>query len=164
MKKALRSMFFIFSLVFLNVSFAIPKDKPMSSCQANGGWGKDYPHNQIFKRENISQIKGEVMTIETFVPESKMSKVQIIKIKTAKETISVHMGPHWYLAKQDLQVQITDKLEIKGVKALFNGKEIIIASEVIKKDKTLVLRDSTGTPLWSGGHSRVQPKEALCTF
>jgi hypothetical protein len=75
-------------------------------------------------------------------------------LKTEDETISVHLGPGWYIENQDVKIQPKDKLEVKGSRVTFEGKPVIIAAEVKKGDEVLKLRDKNGFPLWSGWRRR----------
>ncbi len=77
-----------------------------------------------------------------------------MNVKTDKETISVHLGPSWYLENQDLKIEPKDKIEVKGSKITFEGKPAIVAAEVRKGDEVLRLRDDAGFPVWSGWRRR----------
>lgn len=147
----------IFSAIF--PTWAAPKGKgiPMSPCDGSGGWGAECAYNSVFKIENMAQIGGEVASIDTFTPEPKMTEGQLIKIRDGKEIITVHLGPVWYLKNQDLKIQASDKVDVKGAKVVFNGSPVIVAAEVAKGDQVLVLRDSAGRPLWSGWRRKTVP-------
>jgi hypothetical protein len=56
-----------------------------------------------------------------------------------------------YLKTQDLKVGMKDTIEVKGSRIVFNGKSAMIASEVMKGDGILKLRDERGVAAWSGG-------------
>ena len=71
-------------------------------------------------------------------------------INTDKETIEVHVAPSWYLADQDFEITTKDNIVIKGSRINVDGKPAIIAREIKKGDRILVLRDKNGVPLWSG--------------
>jgi len=73
-----------------------------------------------------------------------------ITLRTGTETIPVHLGPEWFLEKQDAALEKGDKLEVTGSRVSFEGKPAIIASEVKKGEQTLKLRDDKGVPIWSG--------------
>ncbi len=77
-----------------------------------------------------------------------------MNVKTDKETVSVHLGPSWYLENQDLKIEPKDKVEVKGSRITFEGKPAIIADEVRKGDEVLKLRDDAGFPVWSGWRRR----------
>jgi len=71
-------------------------------------------------------------------------------LKTDKEIIAVHLGPEWYIERQDVTLEKGDKVEVKGSRVTFNGKPAIIAAELKKGDSGLILRDSAGVPAWAG--------------
>jgi hypothetical protein len=73
-----------------------------------------------------------------------------LMLKTEKETIAVHLGPEWYIERQDVKLEKGDKIEVKGSRITFDGKPAIIAAECKKGDSVLILRDSTGVPAWAG--------------
>jgi DNA/RNA endonuclease YhcR with UshA esterase domain len=71
-------------------------------------------------------------------------------VKTEKETVTVHLGPNWYMERLDAKIVKGDQVEVKGVRTTFAGKPVVIAAEVKKGDNVLVLRDANGVPVWSG--------------
>jgi hypothetical protein len=75
-------------------------------------------------------------------------------VKTEKETISVHLGPGWYIENQDVKIAPKDRITVKGSRIMFEGKPAIIAAEVKKDDEVLTLRDASGFPAWSGWRRR----------
>jgi hypothetical protein len=79
-----------------------------------------------------------------------MVKLLHLQVKTGKETISVHLGPQWYLENQDIEIKPKDKVQITGSKIIFSGKPTIVAAQVKKGNTILTLRDENGLPLWSG--------------
>jgi len=75
-------------------------------------------------------------------------------LKTEKETISVHLGPGWYIENQDIKIELKDNIEVKGSRITFEGKPAIIAAEVRNGDEVLKIRDENGFPFWSGWRQR----------
>ena len=73
-----------------------------------------------------------------------------VMLKTDKETISVQLGPEWYIERLDTKIVKGDTIEVKGSRVMFADKPAIIAAEVKKGDSTLVLRDVSGIPAWAG--------------
>jgi hypothetical protein len=71
-------------------------------------------------------------------------------VKTDKETLTVYLGPSWYVNRQDIKIGKNDIIEVKGCKKIFNGKFVIVAQEIIKNNKVLMLRDNEGNPVWEG--------------
>ena len=95
-----------------------------------------------------------VLRIDQIAPMKGMRKGIHLLFKTEKETVSVHLGPSWYIENQDVKILPNDTLEIKGSRITFQGKPALIAAEVKKGAEILKLRDENGIPLWSGWRHR----------
>jgi hypothetical protein len=105
---------------------------------------------RMYDPKTVETIRGEVVSVETFTPVSGMSEGVHLMVKTDKETVSVHLGPEWYLQNQDTKIESKDTVEVKGSRITFDGKPAIIAAEIKKGEEVLKLRDASGYPAWSG--------------
>lgn len=103
----------------------------------------------MYDPETVQTINGEVTGISPIRPRQGMPEGVHMTVETDQETIAVHLGPSWYLERQDLKVAPKDKVEVKGSKISLDGKPAIIAAEVRRGDKVLMLRDDTGFPVWN---------------
>ena len=148
MKKLLMMIILIGVFVFAvsNESFA----QRGMMWKGAGGWGPGSQYGRLYDPKTIEKISGEVVSVETVTPMRGMHQGVDIVVKTEKETISVHLGPAWFLENQDVKIIPKDKVEITGSRITFQGKPAIIASEVRKGDQVLSLRDENGYPAWSG--------------
>ncbi len=117
--------------------------------KGSGGWGMRSQYCRMFNPNTVETIKGVVTGIEKFYPMRGMSYGVGLIVKTEKETISVHLGPAWFVENQDVKIGTGDKVEVKGSRIIFKGKPAIIAMEVKKEDGILKLRDERGIPLWA---------------
>jgi hypothetical protein len=72
-----------------------------------------------------------------------------VLLKTDAGEIPVHLGPAWYVERQDVKLEPGDTIQVKGARVTFQGKPAIIAAEVKKGDETLRLRSDAGVPVWS---------------
>ena len=77
-----------------------------------------------------------------------------LQLKTEKETLDVHVGPSWFLTKNGMTFSKGDQVEVVGSKVKFGETDALLAREITKGDKKLVLRNEKGFPLWSGGPHR----------
>ncbi|MEN6348436.1 MAG: hypothetical protein ABFD08_03425 [Syntrophomonas sp.] len=118
--------------------------------RGSGGWGMGTPYQGAYNPATVETITGEVVGIEQTVPMKRMNQGLALVVKTQKETVTVHLGPTWYLERLDEKIVKGDKVEIKGARTTLAGKPIILAAEVKKGDKVLVLRDAAGVPVWAG--------------
>jgi hypothetical protein len=118
--------------------------------QGSGGWGPETSYGRMYNPRTVEVISGKVVSVDKSTPRKDMSYGVYLNVKTGKETISVHLGPGWYIENQNIIIEPGDKVEIKGSRITFNGKPAIIAAEVNMGGKILKLRDGNGFPAWSG--------------
>jgi hypothetical protein len=133
-------------------SFAQPR--PGMMWRGSGGWGPGSQYNRNYDPKAVETISGEVTKVDRITPAKGMSGGVHMLVKTDKETISVHLGPSWYLENQDVKIEPKDKVEVKGSRITFGGKPAIIASEVRKGNEVLTLRDEAGFPAWMAWRRR----------
>jgi len=122
--------------------------------QGSGGWGPGSPYNRMYDPKTVETVSGEVVSVSQITPNKGMGAGVHMTLNAGKETISVHLGPSWYLENQDVKIEAKDKVEVKGSKITFGGTPAIIAMEVKKGDEVLKLRDDAGFPFWAGWHRR----------
>ena len=72
-------------------------------------------------------------------------------VKTDTGTIEVHLGPADYIASQQFSFAAGDAVEVTGSKVKMQDTDALIAREINKEGKTLVLRNAQGIPNWSQG-------------
>ncbi len=72
-------------------------------------------------------------------------------LKTEKEDLDVHLGPKAYLAESGFTFTKGDYIEVLGSRVRLGATDALLAREVLKDGKTLVLRDANGVPKWSRG-------------
>ena len=137
---------------FAALSFAQPRGGMM--WRGSGGWGPGTPYNKMYDPKTVETISGEIISVDRITPNKGMAGGIHMIVKTDKETISVQLGPSFYIENQDVKLQAKDKVEVKGSKITFGGKPAIIAAEVKKGDEVLKLRDDAGFPVWSGWRRR----------
>lgn len=118
--------------------------------RGSGGWGPEGRYHGMYDPKTVETISGEVVSVDKITPFQGMYYGVHMMVKTDKETISVHLGPGWFIENQDIRIEPKDKIEVMGSRILFEGKPAIIAAEVRKGDQLLKLRDQNGFPVWSG--------------
>ena len=79
-----------------------------------------------------------------------------LMLKTESGSMDVHVGPSAYVKEQGFSFAAGEQIEVLGSKATMGGSEALIAREIKKDGKTLVLRDAQGIPQWSRGGRRPQ--------
>ncbi len=118
--------------------------------RGSGGWGMGTQYQRIYNPATVETISGTVESVDKITPMKGMYSGIHVMLKTDKETISVHLGPEWYIERLDTKIEKGDKIEVKGSRVTMMGKPAIIAAEVKKGDNVLKLRDDNGIPAWAG--------------
>jgi hypothetical protein len=124
--------------------------QPWKGWRGSGGWGMGSQYNRTYNPATVETVSGTVESVDKITPMKGMYSGIHLVVKTNKETISVHLGPEWYIEKQDTKIGKGDKIEVTGSRINFDNKPAIIAAELKKGDSTLVLRDNAGIPAWAG--------------
>lgn len=109
-------------------------------------YGRD---SRIYDRASLEEIDGEVLSVNKINSRRGGGYGMHLLLKTAEETVEVHLGPEWYLEEQNFSVEPGDRVEIKGSRITFSGMPAIVAAEVKQADRVLTFRDSNGIPMWS---------------
>jgi len=118
-------------------------------CQEN--WSNGRRGRYInFDGGKVETLDGKVISVDANPSRRGNFQGTHLMVNTNKETIEIHVAPSWYLAEQEFEISPQDNLTIKGSRIKVDGEEAIIAREIIKGDKTLVLRDENGIPMWRG--------------
>jgi hypothetical protein len=122
--------------------------------RGSGGWGPGGHYGRMYDPKTVETISGEVVSVDRLTPMKGMGQGIHMTVKTATETVSVHLGPSWYLENQDVKLEPKDLVEVTGSRITFQGKPAFIAAEVHKSDEVLKLRDDSGYPVWAGWRRR----------
>jgi hypothetical protein len=73
-----------------------------------------------------------------------------LTLKTDKETLTVYLGPGWFVEKQGMKIANLDQIQVTGSRIMVQGKPALLAGEVRKGEQVLKLRNEQGQPLWRG--------------
>lgn len=123
---------------------------PWQQWRGSGGWGMGGAYQRMYDPAKVETVAGEVVGVDEVSMGKGPQKGIHLKLKTEQGTIPVHLGPSWYLERQDTRIMAGDRVEVKGARVSFDGKPAIIAAEVKKGDEVLQLRDAAGVPVWAG--------------
>ncbi len=93
---------------------------------------------------------GKVVRPSTVTLEDGMHPGMAVTVETKTHgLVNVHLGPVWYLERQEFELNAGDDVRIKGMcEKGQDGKMDVIAYELTQGDHTLHLRDSKGRPNW----------------
>jgi hypothetical protein len=100
-----------------------------------------------FDSKTVETIQGKVLSVEKTPPKGRGYGIHLT-LQTEKESISVHLGPDWYIDKQTPHIEANDTITVTGSRVTIDGKPAIIAAQVKKGNEILKLRDENGIPAW----------------
>ena len=123
---------------------------PPETWRGSGGWGPQGGYGRMYNPATVETVGGTVIAVERITPMRGMGPGIHLRLKSESETLSVHLGPAWYLDRQEIGFQKGDHVVVKGSRVTMAGRPVIIAKEVRKGDELLKLRDESGIPVWSG--------------
>lgn len=112
------------------------------------GWNKDSPYCMMFNTGKKMEIKGKIIEIKKFTPQTGASFGIEIVVETAPGNYDVHLGPEWFMKNQEMQLQVGDMVEVNGAMVDFEGRKVIMASEVERGEQEMKLREENGQPVW----------------
>jgi hypothetical protein len=119
------------------------------------GMGPGGSMGMMYNPQTVTTIKGTVESLST--QGSRRMRHESLAIKTDQGNIMVHLGPAWYMNKQQILLNPGDVVEVTGSKMEMAGGTMLVAKEVKVGGKTFQIRDDQGLPLWRG-RGRPQPK------
>lgn len=99
---------------------------------------------------------GKVVQVLTETLEDAMHPGMAVVMDTkTRGRVHVHLGPVWYLERQEFELKTGDQILVKGMcEQVKDGKLRVIAYELTKGDYVLSLRDSQGRPNWEAWRKR----------
>ena len=138
----------------LILNFALSADCLAQRGRGGGGWGAGSAYNRQYDVTTVEAIRGEISSVDRFMPRQGVSEGIHLVLATGSESISVHLGPAWFIENQDEMVVVGDAVVITGSRIVYQGDPAIIAASVEKGEQVLQLRDELGYPVWSGWRRR----------
>ncbi len=117
-----------------------------------GPWGPA-AYGRIYNPATVQTVTGQVASVDRVAWGRRAQGVHLT-LKTGQETLTVHLGPSWYVDQQPLKLAQGDQVEITGSRVDFQGGQVLIAREVKKGGQVLTLRDAQGVPRWAGQGGR----------
>lgn len=107
-------------------------------------------YSRNYDLNTIETIEGEITEVIYKPAKRKASMMGVhVMLQTDSETIPVHLGPVWYLEKQE-KLEKGDKISVTGSRITYDGAPAIIAASIERNQMILRLRDENGIPLWRG--------------
>lgn len=126
-----------------------PRDRD-SQADEGHGWLPQDEYGRRFDREAIETFRGEVTERRFFTPMQGMARGILLRVRRDNgQMADVHVGPAWYVNRQQGNVREGDQIEVTGSRIRGDTAPAYMAVEIRRGDSTMVLRDrSNGLPMW----------------
>jgi hypothetical protein len=148
MKKAVRIPVVLLAALGLLFGLAAAGAFAAEEAPCGPGPAAGMQYKRTYDPKTVETVSGEVVQVNQIPHRRGRGAGVHLILKTDKEEIPVHLGPSWYLDKQEVKIGRNDKVEVKGSRVTFKGKPVLIAAEVKKGGALLTLRDESGVPAW----------------
>jgi hypothetical protein len=121
--------------------------QPQEKSPTSQGW----PMGRIYNPKTVETLDGKIESLET-VTASRMdipARV-LLKLKTKTETVTVYLGPKWYLDKQKAKLSPGDYIQVKGSRITMDNQPVILPNTITKGSEVMQFWDEQGSPMWRG--------------
>ncbi|MBN1498086.1 MAG: hypothetical protein JXA07_15040 [Spirochaetes bacterium] len=102
-----------------------------------------------YNAASVVRVSGEITAVDSVAAAWGYGAGTHLVIKTKDGSLTVYAGPSYFL-KDKISFVNGDSIEVTGARTDEGGKPGIIAREIVKGDKKVVLRHEDGSPLWTG--------------
>lgn len=117
--------------------------------RGSGGWGAGMPYSALYEGAREIRLSGEVVRIERVVPLAGMAEGYALILRIRDQLQTVHLGPVWFLERQDYSVETHENVTVVGAQIQLEGQQVLMAKTLLKSGRALQLRDDAGLPVWS---------------
>ena len=98
------------------------------------GWGLEDAYNKHYDVVKFEKFKAKVVRIKEVIPMSGMTPGVAMDVKYEDKIIEVQICPTWFARPDEIGIKKGDRVNIKGVRANINGKDVFMASKIKKEN------------------------------
>jgi hypothetical protein len=129
--------------------------QPQGKCPVSEGW----PMGRMYDPKTVEKLDGKIESMEKDTAGRMDIPARVLlKLKTAKETVTIYLGPEWYLEKQNVKLSPGDYIQVCGSRIMMDDKPVILPNEVTKGSQVVQFWDDQGSPRWRGQGPRAKQK------
>jgi len=136
-------------LLIVGMSAGMMAALPVSAPAAEGYWWGS-PVNPGFDQNTVIQATGIALQVDI----AARGGPGTLSLQTSTESITVILGPSWFLSEQHADIQNGDPLVVEGAKMMDRRGHLHLVAVLVTNQRTgtvLRLRDEAGRPLWTSG-------------
>lgn len=115
------------------------------------GWGVEDVYNRHYDVAKFEKFKAKVVRIKEVIPMPGMTPGVGMDVKVDGDIIEVQICPTWFVRPDEIGITKGDRVNIRGVNANINGKDVFMASKIKKEDyfELKVRFTKDGIPFWT---------------
>jgi hypothetical protein len=106
-------------------------------------------YSRTFNTSAIEEVSGKVDDVIYSGRENGEDRGVEILLMTKEGPLPVHLGPAWYLDRQQTRIKTGEKVSVRGARSKMNGQDVLIAEIVKRGGQNMRLRNENGHPVWS---------------
>jgi hypothetical protein len=111
-------------------------------------WGKLGAYGSLYSAKTESTFEGKILTVVKIpLPNTGDRYCLALQVMRDGNPCTVYLGPGSFVAKRGFEFSSGDVISVTGSQVLANGREIVLAREVLKGDSTLAIRNEFGRHL-----------------
>jgi len=114
------------------------------------GWRKYNEFGRLYNSSTSKIVSGNVTRLEKTITADRWSHGVHLLLDTGKEILTVCLGPLQFINSLDMKIAVGDSVEIEGSFVEVDGNPVVIAAKITLGGETVILRDPSGTPVWTG--------------
>jgi len=108
------------------------------------------PGPEVTRKTVPVKVTGQVESLSSQPSPGGQVMVQSAVLKTAKGSVTVFLGPVWYVHEQKFPLKVGDTWEVTAHQSAMEQRPGLVAREVRTGGSVLRLRDEQGQPVWRG--------------
>jgi hypothetical protein len=115
------------------------------------GWGVEDDYHKHYDVAKFEKLKAKVVRIKEVIPMPGMAPGVAMDVKTDDDIFEVQICPTWFAKPDEIGIKKGDRVNLRGVRANINGKDVFMASK-IKKENYFELKvrfTKDGIPFWT---------------
>ncbi len=114
-----------------------------------GGWQTNGRYGQMFSARTVERLRGTVVRTEKIEPLTGMEPGTALVVRVQGQgNMVVHLGPEWFISRQQENFAAGDEIEFAGSKVDINQQAVVMATQLFVAGRVMTLRNDQGVPVW----------------
>ena len=135
-------------LCVLTPGLALAQAKPAAPPPGAAASGTGGPAVPAYDKATETTLKGPIQEVKLVDTPSGVQGTRLM-LKQGQQMVEVYAGPAPFFTRQAMTFAKGEAVEVTGSKVQIKGAPALLARQIKKGDKTVVVRDEAGKPAWN---------------